>query len=166
MHKLDIAQNKIISIETLQNKVNIWKFLERKIVFTNGCFDLLHTGHLHIINESAQLGNLLIIGLNTDQSVRNLKGNSRPIQDEKTRAIILASLMHVSGVVLFNEETPLNLIKIIRPDIITKGGDYNKDKIVGADFVKSYGGKIKIIDYLSGNSTSIIESKIKNTSKC
>lgn len=163
MYKLDTIQDKIIKPAELVSKVKLWKFLEKDIVFTNGCFDLLHTGHIHVINESASLGNFLVIGLNSDESVKRLKGNSRPIQNEHTRSLILASLTFVNAVVVFKQDTPLELIKIICPNTIAKGGDYNPDDIIGADFIKTYGGKIEIINYIQGNSTTLIESKVKNS---
>ncbi|MGE9616107.1 MAG: adenylyltransferase/cytidyltransferase family protein [Solitalea-like symbiont of Acarus siro] len=167
MYKLDTIQNKIVKQSDLINKVKIWKFLEKDIVFTNGCFDLLHTGHIHVINESASLGNFLVIGLNSDESIKRLKGPHRPIQNEYARSLILASLTFVSSVVIFNEDTPLELIKTIKPNTITKCGDYNSNNIIGADFIKTYGGKIKIINYIEGNSTTLIESKVKNShTKC
>ena len=132
----------------------------KKIVFTNGCFDILHRGHADYLAKAASLGDLLTIGLNTDKSVRKLKGNSRPINDEYSRAFILASLMFVNSVILFDEDTPLNLINFIQPDILVKGSDYKKEDIVGADIVEKKGGSIVTIDFVEGFSTTSIIEKI------
>ena len=133
----------------------------KKIVFTNGCFDLLHPGHVSYLEEAASLGDVLILGLNTDASVSRLKGANRPIQDERARCILLAALESVSAVCLFDEETPLRLIESVLPDILVKGGDYKEEDIVGADVVKSRGGEVKSLQFLEGYSTSQIISKIK-----
>jgi rfaE bifunctional protein nucleotidyltransferase chain/domain len=121
----------------------------------------LHLGHIDYLSKASDLGSILVLGLNTDASVQILKGNNRPITDERSRALILASLKFIDAVVLFDEETPLNLIQTVCPDILVKGSDYTEDRIVGAPFVKSYGGTIKTIDFLDGYSTSAIEKKIK-----
>jgi len=134
---------------------------EKKIVFTNGCFDILHLGHIHLLKKAKKLGDVLIIGLNSDSSVKKIKGEERPIKDENTRAQILASLEMVDFVVIFKEKTPLRLIKSIRPDVLVKGGDWKESEIVGADFVKSYKGKVKRIKYLKGHSTTQIIKRIK-----
>ncbi len=135
-------------------KLGLWRFKERKIIFTNGCFDILHRGHVHLLSKAADLGEILVVGLNSDSSVRNLKGIHRPLQDEKTRAEVLASLFYVNAVVLFDEETPLELIKMISPDVLVKGGDYKIETIIGADWVMQNGGKVEIIPLLEGYSTS------------
>lgn len=160
MNKQEIIQAKIFLMDALQRNLNMWRLLGKKIVFTNGCFDILHNGHIHYLSMAADLGNILIVGLNTDVSVKKLKGKSRPVQTEQTRASVLSSLFFVNGVILFNEDTPLNLIKLIKPDVLVKGGDYVENEIAGADFVKSYRGEIKIIDFLDGYSTTDIISKI------
>lgn len=132
----------------------------KSVVFTNGCFDLLHKGHLHLLHEAKKMGDILIVGLNTDSSVKKLKGPKRPIEDEQTRAQKLAELPEVDHVILFAEETPLQLIEAIRPDVLVKGGDYTLDDIVGARLVKSYGGRTEVIPLLEGYSTTkIIENK-------
>ncbi|MDX9798942.1 MAG: D-glycero-beta-D-manno-heptose 1-phosphate adenylyltransferase, partial [Bacteroidales bacterium] len=133
-----------------------------KIVFTNGCFDIIHRGHVDYLSKAKDLGDILIIGLNTDQSVRNIKGNTRPIQDENSRAIILASMQFVDAIVFFSEPTPYTLIKEIQPDILVKGADYKKEDIVGYDIVSQRGGKVETIEFIEGYSTSNIERKIKN----
>ncbi len=133
----------------------------KKIVFTNGCFDILHVGHIHYLKEARSLGNFLVLALNSDQSVRNLKGIERPLQNQDDRAEILAALECVSFVTIFSEPTPLEIIKVIKPDLLVKGGDWPPEKIVGHDFVKSYGGKIQSLSFVSGRSTSAIVDKIK-----
>ena len=161
MYNNALMASKILSKEELAKKIHTWKFLGDKIVFTNGCFDLLHLGHVDYLSKAASLGRRLVIGLNSDSSTRNLKGNNRPIQDENSRAMLLASMFFVDAVVLFDEATPLELIKFIQPDILVKGSDYTVDKIVGADVVLASGGMVKTIDYIPGYSTSAIEQKIK-----
>lgn len=128
----------------------------KRIVFTNGVFDILHYGHVDYLTKAKWLGDVLIVGLNTDSSVRKFKGKNRPIQNEKDRARILDALKPVDYVVLFSEETPERLIRMIRPDILVKGADYKVSEIVGAEFVKSYGGKVKRIPLQKGRSTSKI----------
>ena len=130
------------------------------VVFTNGCFDMLHLGHLHLLTEAATLGDILIVGLNTDQSVRQLKGKDRPVNDEYTRAALLASFSFVDRVVLFDEETPIELIKSMRPDILVKGGDYRKEDIVGFKEVTSAGGTVITVPLLEGYSSSSLIKKI------
>ena len=162
MQKLEIIRKKIFTFSDAEYSrlLTIWRFQGKKIVFTNGCFDILHLGHIDYLSKAKDLGDLLIIGLNTDESVRKIKGNSRPIQDEISRAIILASLGFVDAVVFFGEETPLNLIKITQPDILVKGADYKPEDIVGYDIVKNKGGEIVTIEFLEGYSTTAIEKKI------
>lgn len=162
MDKIDFIKRKIVTAEGLQTLLNIWHFQDQKVVFTNGCFDLLHLGHIDYLSKAADMGNKLIIGLNSDRSTSNLKGPSRPITDEISRASILASLFFIDAVVLFDEETPLNLIKMIQPDILVKGADYAIEQIVGFDVVLAKGGAVRTIEYLTGYSTTAIEQKIKN----
>ncbi|PWG81083.1 D-glycero-beta-D-manno-heptose 1-phosphate adenylyltransferase [Pararcticibacter amylolyticus] len=164
MDKLDIVNGKVKSLEDLLPLVHIWKFQEKKIVFTNGCFDLLHLGHIDYLAKAASMGQKLIIGLNTDKSVSDLKGPARPITDQHSRASILASLFFVDAVVYFSEPTPLNLISAIKPDVLVKGADYTIDRIVGADVVLANGGEVKTITYIEGYSTTAIERKIRETS--
>lgn len=161
INNLEIVQSKIFSLENLLPAINVWKFKDYKIVFTNGCFDVLHRGHIEYLAKAANLGNKLIIGLNTDASVKENKGKNRPVQDEYSRAIILASLKFVDAVVLFNAKTPENLIKSIKPDFLVKGGDYTTETIVGAAFVNSYGGQVVVIEYLDNYSSSNIIKKIQ-----
>lgn len=141
---------------------NVWRATGRKIVFTNGCFDILHHGHLDLLARAASLGNILVVGLNTDSSVQRLKGPDRPITNEKDREFQVASLLCTDAVCLFDEDTPAELIKIVKPDVLVKGGDYTIDKIVGADFVQSTGGRVEIIPFVDGYSTTSLISRIKS----
>jgi rfaE bifunctional protein nucleotidyltransferase chain/domain len=147
--------------QALQSQLALWRREKQTIVFTNGCFDILHRGHVDYLSKAADLGNKLIIGVNTDASVSKLKGPHRPIQDQESRMLILASLAFVDAVILFDEPTPYELIKLVQPDILVKGSDYQVENIVGYDVVQAKGGKIKTIDFIPGYSTSAIESKIK-----
>ena len=161
MHKLSWIQNKTSDKDTLKRKCNIWRSAGKKIIFTNGCFDILHHGHLDLIANAASLGNILIVGLNADASVKRLKGPERPINNEQDRLFQLGSLLCVDTVCLFEEDTPLQLIEAIKPNVIVKGGDYNPDTVIGADFVKSYGGTVEIIPFVEGYSTSSTIEQIK-----
>ena len=153
--QLDI-EKKIVGRDFFEG--NALKLHQRKIVFTNGCFDVLHFGHVHYLLEARKLGDLLVVGLNSDDSVRRLKGSSRPINGEKERAFVLAALNCVDYVVLFEEDTPEELIKVVCPHVLVKGGDYAIDQIVGADFVKRNGGTVTTIPFVEGySSTQIIE---------
>lgn len=134
----------------------------KQIVFTNGCFDLLHIGHIRYLKEAKALGDFLFVGVNTDSSVQKLKGPTRPIQNENDRAEILAALASVDATCLFSEETPLELIKQVRPDILVKGGDWKKEQIVGYDFVESYGGKTHSLQFVEGKSTTSLILKSKS----
>jgi rfaE bifunctional protein nucleotidyltransferase chain/domain len=147
--------------QALQSQLDLWRREKQTIVFTNGCFDILHRGHVDYLSKAADLGNKLIIGVNTDASVSKLKGPHRPIQDQESRMLILASLAFVDAVILFDEPTPYELIKLVQPDILVKGSDYQVENIVGYDIVQAKGGEIKTIDFIPGYSTSAIESKIK-----
>lgn len=159
--KLDFIKSKIIwqPDEHLQRLAAIWKFQHKRIVFTNGCFDILHRGHIEYLAKAAGHGDYLVIGLNSDISVRSIKGPGRPILDQETRAMILASMHFVHRVVIFDQDTPYELIKLLKPDVLIKGGDYKPSEIVGYDIVKASGGKIITIDYIDGfSTTSIIET--------
>jgi len=147
---------KIYSLTGIIEKVNQWKKEGKKIVFTNGVFDLLHTGHIFSLSQAAKEGDVLVIGLNSDSSVKRLKGDSRPINDQDARALLLASLMMVDAVVIFEEDTPLKLITSILPDVLVKGGDYTIDEIAGAKEVIANGGKVVINPILDGFSTTAI----------
>ncbi len=153
--------DKIQSWEAAAKQVAAWKADGVRIVFTNGCFDLLHYGHLHYLAEARALGDRLVIGLNNADSVSRLKGPHRPINDEKTREFTLASLQFVDLVVSFPQDTPLELINLLQPDILVKGGDYEINNIVGAKEVLSGGGEVKTLPFIPGYSTSAIEQKIK-----
>lgn len=162
MNKLEIIRSKIYTSEFLVKQIAAWRLTNQKIVFTNGCFDIIHLGHIDYLSKAADLGNKLIVGVNTDSSVKRLgKGVNRPIQDENSRAMIMASLHVVNAVILFNEDTPYELIQLLHPDVLVKGGDYKEEDIVGHDIVKSTGGEVKILDYLPGYSTTGIEQKIR-----
>ncbi len=158
-------KSKILTHDSLRTKLGMWRFKDRKIVFTNGCFDILHLGHIDYLSKAADEGDLLVIGVNTDESVRKLKGNNRPINNEEQRSHVLASLFFVDAVILFSEETPYELIKTIQPDVLVKGGDYTIDKIVGADIVAAHGGFTKVIPLLAGYSTTLTEEKIKSAGR-
>ena len=155
-------QAKIQSWETIQASVADWKSAGKKIVFTNGCFDILHFGHIHYLAEARDLGDRLVIGLNSAASVKRLKGEHRPINDEATRQHLLAALEFVDAVVVFEEDTPLELIKIVLPDVIVKGGDWKPEQIVGSDIVLANGGEVKSLAFKDGYSTTSIEEKIRN----
>lgn len=161
MHKQQWIQNKIVSTEHLERLTNIWRSFDKKIVFTNGCFDILHRGHLEILAAAANEGHKLVVGLNTDASVKRLKGPERPVNHEQNRVFQLASLLCVDAVCLFDQDTPIDLIKLVKPDVLIKGGDYEIDTIVGANFVQSYGGIVKTIPLVEGFSTSNIIEQIK-----
>jgi rfaE bifunctional protein nucleotidyltransferase chain/domain len=163
MNNLERVQAKIFDREKLENQLACWRFKDQKIVFTNGCFDLLHLGHIDYLSKAKDLGDVLIIGVNTDDSVRRLKGESRPITDENSRSSIIASLQFVNAVVLFDEDTPYELIKQVQPDVLVKGSDYKPEDIVGFDIVKAKGGEIVTIDFLKGYATTTIEDKIKKS---
>ena len=143
-------------------KVKNVKEKKQKIVFTNGCFDILHKGHVVYLDEAKNLGDFLIVGVNSDQSVKNLKGITRPIVDEKGRTAVLAALESVDAVILFDEATPIELIKKLNPDILVKGGDYPIHSIVGSDYILQKGGVVKTLSLIEGYSTTAIEQKIKN----
>ena len=162
--KLEIIKGKVFHTEELHAKLNIWRLLEKKIVFTNGCFDLLHLGHIDYLSKAADLGDKLVIGLNSDASTSALKGLGRPIIDQYSRSIMLASLLFVDAVILFDDPTPLELIDQVRPDVLVKGADYTVDQIVRSDLVLGYGGDVQTIEYLSGYSTTSIEKKIRSLS--
>jgi rfaE bifunctional protein nucleotidyltransferase chain/domain len=161
MLKSDFIRSKIKERSDLPKLLAYWRFHNHKIVFTNGCFDIIHPGHVDYLSRAADLGDVLIVGLNSDNSVRGLgKGDSRPIQDQDSRAFIMAALQFVSVVMIFDEPTPLELIKLIEPDVLVKGGDWEIDQIVGADIVLKKGGEVKSLDFIPGFSTTSIEQKI------
>ncbi|GAB4487809.1 MAG: D-glycero-beta-D-manno-heptose 1-phosphate adenylyltransferase [Saprospiraceae bacterium] len=153
--------SKIHTWEQLPDTLERWRKAGDKIVFTNGCFDLLHFGHLHYLADARDLGDRLVIGLNSAASVRRLKGPTRPINDEITRTHLLAALEVVDAVVIFEEDTPLELIKLVRPDVLVKGGDWKPEQIVGSDVVLASGGKVLSLPFVEGYSTTNIERKIR-----
>lgn len=144
----------ILSQDTLSERIEAWRASGQSIGFTNGCFDILHPGHLKVLEEAKARCDRLIVGLNSDASVRRLKGDSRPVHDEQSRARVLSGLSAVDGVVLFEEDTPLNLIEMVKPDLLVKGGDYTEDTIIGAKEVMETGGRVHIVPLLEGHSTS------------
>ncbi|HRO42500.1 MAG TPA: D-glycero-beta-D-manno-heptose 1-phosphate adenylyltransferase [Flavipsychrobacter sp.] len=161
MDKINWITNKITSSDVLAYRVNGFKSLGRKIVFTNGVFDILHHGHLDYLAKAASLGNYLVVGLNSDASVKRLKGDERPLNHEQDRAFQLASLMFVDAVCIFEEDTPKNLIELVKPDVLAKGGDYTIETIVGADFVQALGGQVEVIPFVNGYSTTSLIERIK-----
>lgn len=162
MQKLEILESRIFTNwDLLKYRLAYWRFHEKKIVFTNGCFDLLHQGHIDYLASAADRGDVLIIGLNTDASITRLKGEGRPVQDERSRALLLSALRFVDAIVLFDQDTPYDLIKIVQPDVLVKGSDYKAEDIVGYDIVMERGGEVVTIDYLDGFSTTGLINQIK-----
>ncbi len=153
---------KIYNLQGLQSQLKRWRLQDKKIVFTNGVFDILHRGHIASLSDAASLGDILIVGVNADASVKRLKGESRPVNDEQSRALLLAALVITDAVILFDEDTPLELIKSILPDVLVKGGDYSLEQIVGAKEVMANGGKVEIVPIVEGFSTTGIIAKMKN----
>jgi len=147
------------SLDQLLETLNRERFQNKKIVFTNGCFDLLHVGHVRYLQEARKHGDFLVVALNTDSSVRKLKGPERPIQNENDRAEILAALACVDRTILFNEDTPEKVIEKIKPDVLVKGGDWKVDQIAGGKFVQSYGGDVRSLHFVDGKSTTKIIEK-------
>ncbi len=143
-------------------KVEEWQASGKKVVFTNGCFDLLHKGHISYLAEAKGLGDKLVVGLNSDASVKRLKGESRPVKNEQNRLICMASLKMVDLVVVFTEDTPLDLIKTINPNVLVKGGDWNIDQIVGSEEVIKNGGEVKSLAFIEGESTTHLINKIND----
>ena len=155
--------SKIFDKEQLTRQLKIWKLLDKKIVFTNGVFDILHQGHLALLNEAASFADILIVGVNSDASVKRLKGDTRPLNNEYSRALLLASLVMVDAVIIFEEDTPLELIKSIMPNVLVKGGDYTVEKIVGAKEILENTGEVKIVPIEKGFSTTLIVEKANRT---
>lgn len=154
-------KEKLVSQDQALNELKAWREKNKKIVFTNGCFDIIHPGHIDYLSQARDLGDILVLGLNTDQSVRRLnKGSNRPINDERTRAYVLAGLASVDLIVFFDEETPYNLIKLLQPNVLVKGNDYEVEKIIGFDILKENGGEVITIPFLDGYSTSSLIKKI------
>ncbi len=159
---LSPAGRRVIDIVQLQRLCNIWRMKGERIVFTNGCFDILHRGHVTYLEEAAALGDRLVIGLNSDDSVRRQgKGADRPYNDQDSRALVLAALRLVDAVVIFEEDTPLELIQAVGPDVLVKGGDWTEDKIVGAEYVRANGGDVRSLDLVEGFSTTSLVERIR-----
>jgi rfaE bifunctional protein nucleotidyltransferase chain/domain len=165
MHKVELIRNKILPPESINRQLSLWRFQGKKIVFTNGCFDILHLGHIDYLAQAASLGDVLIVGMNTDASVSAIKGPARPIIDEKSRQMVLASLFFVNAVILFDEPTPIELIKLVQPDVLVKGSDYKAEEIAGFDIVTANGGEVITISLVVGYSTTAIEQKIISNSR-
>lgn len=162
MNLSDIYNAKVQTLDQLKYTVSSWHIRPCKVVFTNGCFDILHIGHVTYLEQAKYLGNKLIVAINSDESVRKLKGEDRPINNELDRAKVLAALGFVDAVVIFSEETPLQIITELNPDVLVKGGDWTVDKIVGSDHVIKSGGKVVSLPFVDGYSTSGIIDKIKS----
>jgi D-glycero-beta-D-manno-heptose 1-phosphate adenylyltransferase len=156
-----MTENKIHTLEDLTNQVENWQSEGNKIVFTNGCFDIVHLGHIDYLEKARNLGDKLVLGLNTDASVKRLKGEHRPVVNEYARSRMMAAFEFVDAVVLFDEPTPKELIETVKPDILVKGDDYTVETIVGADFVIAMGGVVKTISLVKGYSTTSLIEKIK-----
>lgn len=154
-------QQKILDAHHLEQELMRWRKFGKKIAFTNGCFDILHAGHIHSLSQAASFADVLVVGLNSDASTKRLKGDNRPVNNEQNRALLLASLVMVDAVVLFDEDTPFELIKKVMPDVLVKGGDYTVDIIVGAKEVMANGGTVEIIPLVEGLSTTSLIQKIE-----
>lgn len=158
----DLIEQKILDADAMWAQVKTWKAEGHKIVFTNGCFDLLHLGHISYLTEAAAMGDKLIVAINTDASVKRLKGANRPINNEVSRGIMLASFFFIDAIIVFDEDTPLLTIQNILPDVLVKGGDYTINQIVGAPQVIANGGEVRIIDFVPGYSSTNIIERIRN----
>jgi D-glycero-beta-D-manno-heptose 1-phosphate adenylyltransferase len=161
MRKPEIIETKILSLPEALKRIYQWRVMGKTVAFTNGCFDILHRGHIYSLSAAAKEADYLIVGLNSDSSTKQLKGPGRPVNDQQARAIVLASLLMVDMVVIFDEETPLELIKALMPDVLVKGGDYTEEQIAGAKEVKANGGRIVINSIVEGFSTTSIIEKMK-----
>lgn len=161
MKSVQPIPSKILDIAELEREIRRWKLKNKRIVFTNGVFDILHAGHIASLSQAAAYGNILIVGVNSDASVKRLKGESRPVNNEQSRALLLASLLMTDAIILFDEDTPLDLIKAIMPDVLVKGGDYSIDQIAGAKEVIANGGEVILADIIEGISTTGIIEKMK-----
>ncbi|OAV42876.1 D-glycero-beta-D-manno-heptose 1-phosphate adenylyltransferase [Lewinella sp. 4G2] len=163
MTPAQLVQDKLLTLEQLSQRRCGWRCYDHKTVFTNGVFDLIHPGHLQYLEEAAGLGVRLIVGVNSDASVKRLKGDDRPIMPLEARMRLLAGLFFVDGVIAFDEDTPLELIKTLRPDVLVKGGDYTVDTIVGAKEVQSWGGEVKVLSFVDGLSSSGVIERVGRT---
>ncbi len=161
MNHIEFLGTKILDTTQLQRVLAFARHKEKKIVFTNGCFDIVHRGHVEYLAQASDCGDMLIVGLNSDASVRRLKGPTRPVNDQQSRAIVMASLKYVDYVVIFEQDTPYELIKQIQPDVLIKGGDWKVEEIVGNDIVTARGGKVLTIPFVDGFSTTSTIEKMK-----
>jgi rfaE bifunctional protein nucleotidyltransferase chain/domain len=161
MKQSNKIHERIFSNEQLQSQIKWWRLINKKIAFTNGVFDILHEGHIKTLSHAASFADVLIVGVNSDASVKRLKGSSRPVNKQQSRSLLLASLIMIDAVIIFDDDTPLTLIKNIMPDVLVKGGDYTVDTMVGAPEVIASGGKIEIIPLEEGFSTTGIIKKMK-----
>lgn len=161
MKQVDAIPNKIVLFSDAAHRVIQWRVTGKTIAFTNGVFDILHAGHIYSLSQAAREADYLVVGVNADASVKRLKGESRPVNDQQSRAIVLASLVMVDAVVIFEEDTPLELIKLLMPDVLIKGGDYTVEQIVGAREVMANGGRVVINPILQGFSTTNLISQIR-----
>jgi rfaE bifunctional protein nucleotidyltransferase chain/domain len=159
MNCFNTIQNKLIKPDDIDRLLSLWRFKNEQIVFTNGCFDVLHLGHLKYLADAADLGTKLFIGLNTDASVSRLKGPSRPINNQESRALVLAGFQFIDAIFYFDDDTPYELIKQVKPQVLVKGGDYKPEDIVGYDIVSKSGGEVVTIDFVEGFSSSSIIKK-------
>lgn len=159
-HSFDVMKRRILSKENLKKELIGLRHEGKKIVFTNGCFDILHTGHVHYLHEARKYGDILVVGLNSDRSVRSIKGDSRPVVPQDDRAYLVASLEAVDYVTIFDEDTPMQLIEYLEPHVLVKGGDWSEDSVVGGESVLKRGGNVKIIPFVKGRSTTNMIKKI------
>ncbi len=164
MNQYYFIQSKVTDLKDLSHLLSVYRFQEKKIVFTDGCFDLIHRGHLKFLANASDMGDIFIIGLNSDLSIGKIKGNGRPVQDQGTRSILLSSLRFVDHVVLFDDPDSKEIIKAIQPDILVKGEDFSVEENPGVDFVRQYGGKVVVLNHLEGYSTLELINKVKNLS--
>ena len=162
MKSIQAIPHKIFTLQDILHQLNRWRLLNKKIVFTNGVFDILHEGHIASLSEAALHGHILIVAINSDASVKRLKGERRPVNGENSRMLLMASLVMVDAVILFEEDTPLNVITAILPDVLVKGGDYTVEQIAGAKEVLANGGEVKIVPILQGFSTTGIIEQMKS----
>ena len=160
---MNISDKIAPNYEKAASQIRIWQETGLEVVFTNGCFDLIHKGHILYLEEASQQGDKLIVAINADKSVCKLKGKHRPIKDEDNRSLIMAAFSFVDLVVIFNEETPMELIQMITPDVLVKGGDWKPDQIVGSEHVINHGGQVHSLQFVDGYSTTALENKIKKT---
>ncbi len=157
------SEARIMDLIQVRRMMNVWRLRGDRIVFTNGCFDILHQGHVQYLEEAAALGHRLVIGLNSDASVKRLgKAPDRPLNDQQSRGMVLGALRCVDAVVVFEEDTPLELITALKPDVLVKGGDWKPDQIIGSEVVLAYGGSVRSLSFVQGFSTTALVEKIKN----